>query len=306
MSRKKTKNRQQSINYWQSANRNNWLYWNFFTQVQNLALSRFKWINLPATCDERFLELTLLTQGVATICTPKQGNRHGNWYSTQAVQSYPPNVYENPTKWQSFGLNGWRFDCDNSNGVLIFDNMTRLPLQPVLDMYIWELVDIAITKNINRKHQRIPFILSGSQDQKLDMINMYKQVDGGEPAIITNKDISTIKFEALQTGVNYLGEALQAEMLNVWQQIYTALGIANMPFKAERQIEDEVNSVIEPSEMQALSPLTARRYACEKLNERFEPFINEPINVVWRHDNISNNYNYMTDIHERESTHNDN
>lgn len=279
-------------NYWQSADFNQRLCNGFRTQILNIAMARFKWVNLPATCDERFLEWTLLTQGVATIAHPRRGSRRDCFYSTQAVVQDFPNVYDNPTKWDSFGNNGWRFGVDGSNGVLIWDNLTRLPVLDMLELYARELTDIMRTKQLNRQHQKIPFIITGSQDQKLDMLNLYKMVDGGEPAILATNAMSTIDFKALKTDVPFLGNELQEEILNVWNNIYTLLGIDNMPFKAERQIQDEVNSAIEPCELMALSPLSARREACRKLNERFEPFIEKPIDVVWRRDNASDNYNF--------------
>lgn len=285
--------------YWQSADFNQRLYNGFRTQILNIAMSRFKWVNLPPTCDERFLEWTLLTQGVATIAHPHKGKNKDYFYSTQAIVQNYPNVYDNPTKWDSFGNNGWRFPVNSSNGVLIWDNLTRMPLLDMLELYARELTDIMRTKQLNRQHQKIPFIITGSQDQKLDMLNLYKMVDGGEPAILATNSMSTIDFKALKTDVPFLGNELQEEILNVWNNIYTLLGIDNMPFKAERQIQDEVNSAMEPCEMMALSPLTARRDACRKLNERFEQFIEAPIDVVWRKDNASDNYNYNANALEQ-------
>lgn len=284
-------------NYWQTSGYNQALFQAFRTQIINLALTRFKWINLPATCDARFLEWTLLFNGLATIAKPKDKNA---WYSTQATIDGHINVYDNPISWDSFGNNGWRFNVTPQNGILIYDNLSRQPIMPLLDIYARDLVDIMRTKQLNRQHQKIPFILTGSQDQKLDMTNLYKQVDGGEPAIIATDALNTIEFKALNTGVAYLGEQLQNELNNVWHLIYTVLGIKNIPFKTERQIKEEVNIVSEPSEMQSLSPLIARREACDRLNARFEPFLTEPISVVWREDNLTDNYNYMANIPERE------
>lgn len=275
--------------YWQNANYNQLMYESFRTQIINLALSRFRWVNLPPTCDARFLEWTLLVNGVATIACQKDQPKI--FYSTQAAALGPWNVYDNPTRWESFGNNGWRFDVSPDNGVLIYDNLARQPLLPILELYARELTDIMITKRLNRQHQKIPFILKGSQDQKLDMLNLYKQVDGGEPAVIATNGLNSIDFEALQTGVVYIGEELQMEFMNVWNMIYTALGIENQNFKKERQIEDEVVSATRPSEMMALSPLDARRIECEKLNARFEPFISSPVYPVWNQDFVSDNYN---------------
>ena len=50
--------------------------------------------------------------------------------------------------------------------------------------------------------------------------------------------------------------------------------------------------------MMKLAPLIARRDACRKLNSRFERFIEKPIEVVWRNDNVSDNYAFMTNAKE--------
>lgn len=283
--------------YWQTAGYNAQLFESFRTQIINLALSRFKWLNLPATCDERFLEWTLLVNGVATIARPKSVDA---FFSTQAATLGFFNVYDNPTSWESFGNNGWRFKCNADNGVLIFDNLARQPLLPILDIYARELVDVIRTKQLNRQHQKIPFLITGPESKQLDMLNLYKQVDGGEPAVLADDGISAVQFQALKTDVEFIGDKLQEEFENVWKMIYTALGIRNMDAKGERQSIQEVQAISEPTEMNALSPLQSRRQACEKLNERFEPFISEPINVVWRQDFISDNYNYMNNIMEQE------
>lgn len=241
--------------------------------------------------------MTLLVNGMATIAHPKK--RPGTFYSTQATQFGAFNVYDNPVAWQSFGNGGWQFNVTPANGVLVYDNLAREPLLPILECYTRELVDVMTTKRMNRQHQKVPFILTGSQDQKGDMLNLYKQVDGGEPAVIATNSISSISFNALQTGVEYIGDELQAEFLNIWNMIYTALGIDNQPFKAERQIEDEVISATMPSNMMALSPLEARRDACRRLNERFEPFLSNPLDVVWRKDNASADYDLRTSVSAR-------
>ena len=302
MSRKSKQNKRKGFygqNYWQSADYNRRLFLAFQTQIINLALSRFKWLNLPSTCDERFLEFTLLTQGVATIAKPKKGKHKNHFYSTQAIIQNYPNVYDNPTKWDSFGNNNWRFSVTPENGVLVWENLPRMPLLDLLDIYARELTDVMRTKQLNRQHQKIPFLITGPQTKYLDMVNLYKMVDGGEPAVIATEDYSTINVNALKTEVTYLGNELQEEMLNIWQNVYTLLGISSMPFKAERQIRDEIITATEPSAMMSLSPLTARRYACEKLNARFGNILDAPIQVIWRKDNLSDNFNLLNNLVER-------
>lgn len=284
-------------NYWESASYNSQLFLFYRTQIMKLALSRFKWIGLPPTCNERYLEMVLLTQGIATIAFPKK--QPGIFYSTQVAQMSPPNIYDNPTKWISIGNNGWRFKANNSNGVIIWDNRVRYPLMQGIDMYARELVDIRRNKQLNRMHVKTPYIIKCSPQQEQQAVNIYKQVAGGEPAIIVTEGFENIEVDVLKTDVPFLGEELTTEELNTWQQIYQMLGIENLTYKAERMVQDEVNKRDEPSDIIALDGLNCRREACEKLNDRFGIFLEQPITCVWNKDILSSNYNFLVDIKEQ-------
>ena len=283
--------------YWQTSDYNSSLFMMYRQQIIKLAMNRFKWINLPPTCNERYLEMTLLFQGIATIAFPSR--QRGTFYSTQVAQMSPPNVYDNPTKWFSVGNNGWRFKCSNSNGVIVWDNRARYPLMQMVDMWARELVDVRRTKQLNRMHVKTPYLIKCSPEQEQQAENIYKQMAGGEPAIITTTGIENIDIDVIKTDVPYLGEELTAEEINTWQQIYQMLGIENLTFKAERMVQDEVNKRDEPSDLMALDGLNCRREACEQLNNRFGDYLEAPITCVWAKDNISQNFNFMSNIKEQ-------
>ena len=284
-------------NYWQTSDYNSALFMMYRQQIIKLAMNRFKWVNLPPTCNERYLEMTLLFQGIATIAFPSK--QRGTFYSTQVAQMSPPNVYDNPTKWFSVGNNGWRFKCSNRNGVIVWDNRARYPLMQMVDMWARELVDVRRTKQLNRMHVKTPYLIKCSPEQEQQAENIYKQMAGGEPAIITTTGIENIDIDVIKTDVPYLGEELTAEEINTWQQIYQMLGIENLTFKAERMVQDEVNKRDEPSDLMALDGLNCRREACEQLNERFGDYLEAPITCVWAKDNISQNFNFMANIKEQ-------
>lgn len=284
-------------NYWQTSDYNSALFMMYRQQIIKLAMNRFKWINLPPTCNERYLEMTLLFQGIATIAFPSK--QRGTFYSTQVAQMSPPNVYDNPTKWLSVGNNGWRFKCSNRNGVIVWDNRARYPLMQMVDMWARELVDIRRTKQLNRMHVKTPYLIKCSPEQEQQAENIYKQMAGGEPAIITTTGIENIDIDVIKTDVPYLGEELTAEEINTWQQIYQMLGIENLTFKAERMVQDEVNKRDEPSDLIALDGLNCRREACEQLNERFSDYLEAPAACIWAKDNISQNFNFMANIKEQ-------
>ena len=283
--------------YWQSPSFTNRMYNMYRNQILSLALTRFEWHGLPPTCNARFLEWTLLTQGQATISFPK--DQEGIFYSTQVTWQGAPNIYDNPPRWISIGNNGWRFEASPLTGVVVWDNLLRMPILDAIDLMARELTDLSRTEQINRLHQKTPYLITGPQDKKIDLTNLWKQISGGEPAVIGTDGLSQIEVKAISTEVPYLASEIDAAIQNTWTRIYQLLGIDSMPFKQERQIEDEVISQQTPSSMQALGFLAARREAAEVLNTRFEQYLEEPITVTMREDWETDNFNMEHNLKDR-------
>lgn len=278
------------LNYWGTQDYNTRLY-NYYRDIMlKMATNRIKFVHLPKTCNERYLKQTLVLEGVASIAFPTA--MPGKFFSTKAVFKGVPNVYDEYPEWDSIGNNGWRFPCTVKNGVLIWDNSTRFPLMESIDLYATELVHIRMTRNMNRFHQQIPFILRGPQEKQYDMQQLAKQVAGGELAILATNGLEAIEPDTLQTNVPYLGEQLSADEQSVWNRIYTMLGIENTPFKSERQTEDEVRAQKSPAQIVRLATLDCYRDACDKINNRFGQYLTDgPIEVIWNQDNRSENWN---------------
>lgn len=280
--------------YWQSASTNQRTYFYYVDMMMKMALSRFRWINLPESCDERYLEFTLVTQGMASIAFPRK--MQGTFLSLQCAPQGQPNMYDRPVRWLAIGQNGTKFSCDARNGVVVFDNETRYPLMSGIQLYANELTHLRITRRINRLHQQIPFILKGPQERKQDMVNLFKQVAGGEPAVLATDDIQQIEYEAMSTGVQFIGEELAVDEMNLWSRIYTMLGLTNTTMKQERMTEDEIRAQKAPSELVLESCLIERRKAAKEMNERFGAYLEAPIEVVMRQDNESQNWNLAHNV----------
>lgn len=281
-------------NYVQSIDLNERLYSYYRNLIVQMAMSRYRWVGLPKTCDERYLELQLLLSGMATIAFPKKMS--GTFMSLQVCGNGRPNMYDVPSQWIAMGQNGTRFTCDNTNGVLVYDNATRYPLMNGIDLYARELAQIRLVKRTNRFHQQMPFILKGDQRKRQDMVNLFRNVADGEPAILATDGISEIDYEILSTGVAYMEHEIAEDELFVWNQIFMMLGSPNLPFKAERQTEDEISAQERPATLVSLNSLNERRKAADKLNERFGSMLAEPIRVVWAQDNLSKNWNLLHDV----------
>lgn len=278
--------------YWGQFDYNKRLYNAYMNQVMQLAISRYEWRGLPATVDPVWLERTLLCKGQATIARPRRGNRRGFWYAAQVMTDGPLNIYDRPSKWVAYSRDMLRFKVTPTNGVLIYDNVTRTPMLDALDLAVRELVDIQKTKQVNRFHQKVPYILVTPSDGELSAENLLLNIMSGEPATIANPAVAAIEPYNLKTDVPYLGAELTAAEQNVWNRIYTLLGIANVTYKSERMIEDEVRTMSEPASMMSLSGLIERRRAADYLSN----LTGEPIQVIWRCDNLSDNVNTLENV----------
>lgn len=277
--------------YWQTEAYNQQLFRMFQNDLMELALSRFHWVNLPETCNERFLEQTLLLEGAATLAFPSQAS--DVLLSLKCVQQGAPNMYDEPRAWRAMGATGKTdFICNWKTGVWIWENTTRFPLMVKINIWARELTDILRTKQINRFHMRMPFVIKGPQDRTYDVQNFYKSIANGDPFVLTYDNFSDIETSATmpERAKEFIGDKLDADWRNTWDAIYRELGIDSMPFKEERMIEDEVTSTMQPTELARLSPLSTRRTACDKLNARFGHKLVEPVGVVWARDNITANY----------------
>lgn len=288
-------------NRWQNASLNTRMYMMYRDWIMSLAIMRYRWINLPDSCDSRYLEWTLLTQGVATIAKGKAAIDGGQdievWASTQAARLSPPNVYDNYTSWQSFGNNGWRFDVTPMNGVLVWDNRLRFPIWNQIDLQAKRLAKCARVIDSNLQQQMVSKLITVPQTQINDMVQLMKQQSGGEPYILGIKGMTeNMHTEVLGMETPFICENVQMVEENIWKEIYTLLGIENVNRKAERMLVDEIHSINAPTTLRKLDGLECRRDACRQLNEKF----GLDIDVVWFEDYQTENFRTMESIKELE------
>ena len=269
--------------YWQNADRNRREVIVYRNWILSIMMQRYKWEGLPDTCDERYLEWILCTQGVATICNVDPLG----WISTQAATTGTPNIYDNPIHWESIGNNGHNAPVDPTNGVLVWSNYRRLPEWNFIDLWSRRLAQCDSALEANLVQQKVPWIITGPYEKQQDMIQLVKQAAGGEPAVLGLKGIENVDIELLMTPVEFKGEALQNAKQRIWNDIYTFCGISNLERKGERMIEEEVLATNEPVMRSLLDGLSTRRDAANLLNERF----GLDIHVYSKFDNESKNYN---------------
>lgn len=280
-------------NFWQSSNFNQRTYYAYLDELLSLAVNRFRWVGLPETCDQRFLETQLTMKGMATICHAK--NAPDIWQSLICSPQSPFDAYGNPTKWRASGYNQTDYEVDLSNGEIVYNSYTRCNIWNALEIFARKMAHYSRTEDINLTHQHKPWLLVAPQEKKMELVNIYKQIDGGEPAIMGDSNLYELvdKFKAIDTGVPLIVEDLARAKQNVFNDALLYLGIPHLAFeKGERMIEDEARANSAPTEIMLMNCLKARRDACDKLNMRFGLNINVYLNEDWE----SYNFNYMNNI----------
>lgn len=283
--------------YWQTGDLNRRAYNRYLDQMLQLAVNRYKWINLPEGIDERYLEWVLVRENVAVMFPlPKVPDRV---FATKVMGMGPLNVYDNPTRFRSVGNNGWNVALKNSNAVLIWNSMTRIPMWSTLEYFAKRMADIDRTADINLKNQKTPFVITGPEEKQNEIRQFYAKMDGNEPAIFGLNSLNeSIQINVQQTNVPFIGIQLQQMKRDIWNEMLEFLGIqSSNTQKRERLIEAEIEANEESTEMMRLDGLNARRQGAERFNKMF----GTNIDVVWRKDLKSENYNYEHNIEKKET-----
>lgn len=286
-------------NFWQSDNYNQRTFYKNLHLLLSLAMNRFRWVGLPETCDARFLEANLHTNGLATICHSVE--TPDIWETLIAMPEGEYNNYGIPTRWRARGwsANNSGYMVTPENGELVYYSWTRTNIWSALELYARKMTHYERTEDINLTHQHKPWVfVVQDKAQKLQAENVMMQTLGGEPAIILNAPGMQIVdgIKAIDTQVPLIVEDLAQGYQNVLQRALMYLGIPHLAFeKGERMIEDEARANTAPTNIALLNCLNARRDACKRLRE-MDPTRFGELNVYFNDDWESYNYNYTNNI----------
>lgn len=240
-------------------------YLKYYNKFKELATSTFKWSGLPDTCNERFLELSLLNQNSCLFFYDSDGNFYGNLPFTGAGLD----IYGDFVNRKVYADNGYNATFDKNNSVIIYNNNLRRNI--LLDLRNFAtrlaLIDKIIDCNINAQKQ--PLLITCPESQRLSMVNFYKKYDGVEPVIFANDSFNADCIKAIKTDSIYIADKLQLLKTQIYNDCLTFLGIANVDDKKERRISTEVD--LSNADVTAFknSRLECRKRACLEINKLF-------------------------------------
>lgn len=252
--------------FWESARMNNGTYRQYYNRLVELAISMFEWKNLPDTVDPRFLELTLFADGQAVFFKDEELG----YIALQNAMNGDFDVYRIPINRRAFAVNGYQRKLTNKDSVIVYNNYLHTNSQLDADMFARRLYNLDRAIDVNANAQKTPVLIKCSQEERLTLLNVYKQWDGNEPLIMGDKGLNTNAMTVLKTDAPYVCDKLYQLKTQIWNEALTYMGISNINVqKKERLITDEVTRNQGGTIASRYSRLNARRDACKKINAMF-------------------------------------
>lgn len=253
--------------FWESAILNNATYQQYYMRLMELSIAMFEWQNVPDEIDIRFLELILFSEGKAVFFKDEVLDEY---LALQFTVNGRLNFYHIPIRRRAFAINGYQRELDESNSVIIYNNMLHTPSKLDVEMMSRRLYDLDRAIDVNAKAQKTPVLIQATDSQRLTMKNLYKQYEGNEPFIFGNKALDIDGLKVLKTDAPYVADKLYDLKTKYWNEALTYLGISNTNItKKERMITDEVTRNMGGVIASRYSRLESRRKACEEINRLF-------------------------------------
>lgn len=281
-------------------------YIDYLERLKKIAISLFEWKNLPESMDARFLEFCLYYTGQAAMLQ----NDAGVLINTKACTAGDINIYELPTSINcySVGYNQTKkvfdgFVTDPSKpeeyAVHVLNNLNRSATAYTIELFAYRLYLAQRTADTNISVNKMPFIITTEENQRLTMENLFNQINENKPAIFGDKDaMSNLKeaVKVLPTNPPFIADKLLDYKKQIFNEALEFLGINYLSEKKERLISNEVNSNNELINLNLQSYLVPRQKAAEQFNKLFGTNVEVKVrsdlyNIIKEQESVVSDYN---------------
>lgn len=246
---------------------NKYTYTQYVNWLTELAISMFKWKNLPASVDAGYIELQLFLTGQMVYFQDEViGDLCLNCLSNGRMD-----VYGYPLIRRAYSTyNNYQRLLKPNNSVVVYNNYMRTNSVMDVQMYARRLYNLDRIIDVNVNAQKTPVLIRASEKQRLTMQNLYMQYDGNEPFIFGDKDLDLNSLAVLKTDAPYVADKLYQLKTEIWNEALTHLGISNVNInKKERLITNEVSRTQGGTIASRYTRLDSRQEAADKINAMF-------------------------------------
>lgn len=223
--------------FWESARLNNATFISHYRRITELGAATIKWKNCPETVNQRFAQLARIAEGKSVFFKdPELG-----FLDLRVVRGGQFDAYGDPTSFIAKGVNSYQRSLTPEDGVIVYNNYMRTSARQDIELFALRLYNIDRAIDLNVKAQKTPLIIQCNEDQRLTMLNMYKNYDGNAPIIYGTKELDPQSLKAFTTQAPYTADRLYQLKVQIWNEVLTYWGISNISYaKKERMVTDEV------------------------------------------------------------------
>ena len=248
----------------------------FYMYFFNLVTNIFKWHNLPDSCDAPYMESMLCMLGKNAVVYDKNNGlmnpqcvfKKIDWYGRPSAIDCIANQYS-----ASFN--------DKSKFVVVRNTSNYVPTFLYIDYFVQQIMNIKAIADININAQKTPVVFSGTREQRELLKAEFEKYDGNDWYIFLEEN-ALGHIGSVNTNAPFIADKLNEIIKYYTDMFLTFIGLnnANGTFKRERSIVDEVNVNNEVIGLTIDSMFTARKKACEEINEKFADYLDKKIEVT--------------------------
>ncbi|URG18053.1 connector protein [Curtobacterium phage Ayka] len=248
------------------------MYWRILSE---LCINRFKWSGLDDTgVNVRFMELTLFQYGLACVF------KHSATGKVVAVRATPTGQWDyamEPIAYTVQGANMRTKRLARRFVVPVWPNAMRTTDLDIVAVYAKRLAELDRSIEIAADNARRTMVAFVSENERLSMDNIIRQIREGQPVIRVNSDAYTPgelqqKLAAVNFGSDPDGiEKLHIIRTRMWGECMGLLGFdfANQD-KKERVVASEVDANNSQVDAMRFVNLNARRVAAKEISKKFD------------------------------------
>lgn len=243
-------------------------YTHYQSRLKAIATSRIQYRNMPPEIDVRYLNEALYGEGYAVFYYDQYAERY---VALRCMYGGELDIYNIPFFRTAYASNGYNYELDATNSVIIWNNYQREPDVPYISYFASRLANAESAIDVNMHVQKTPFIIAANEEEKLTLKNIEQQVDKGAYAIHTYKGMMLDQsIKVLDLKAPFVADKCQEIKTQIWNEALTYLGIPNTVVnKKERLITDEVQRQQGGVEASSAGHLEMQNECWEKVNRMF-------------------------------------
>lgn len=276
-----------------AVNRERLIQRNIERNIAELAVNRFKWTGLPKSIDPRFLEMTLLLNGLAIFYWDDD---YEQLLAVKASATGYVNFMDWPVQYTVIGPGSKILEIGGNTTFMpkmlsgfipfalrskkeakrqafpVWPNYFRQSEIDTIALYASRLAKTDMTLEVNTANARQSKVVTSTTNTQLSMVNLARQIDEGVN-VIQPKDAGMMdNITALDLGVDPdLFDKLSILRTRWWNECMGLLGIDNAnQDKKERLVAAEVGANDSQTDSMRFVALNARREGVKHINEIFD------------------------------------